>query len=303
MKASNHKLLLGAHLSISDGFSDAIIKGESIGCTCIQIFTKSNRQWAAKPIAQETAQQFQKQQNSSDIRTVLAHATYLINICSENTLIADKSTEALAMELERCNILGIPYLVLHPGSKGDMSENQAIKTVSKNLDKAFEHTKSNTKILLETMAGQGSSIGNSFEQLAEIINSTSNNNRLGICFDTCHAFAAGYDFRTQRTYDDMWKKFDQVLGFNLLKAMHINDSKKELGSGVDRHEHVGLGKIGLDAFKMIFNDPKLFDVPKILETPKDNGLLDDAKNIKTIVGLIEEKNNFLFKNTKFSSLI
>lgn len=280
-----HTLLFGAHVSISGGLEKAFQRGKSIGCTAIQIFTKSNRQWAAKPLTKNDIELFKQAHKSSPIKHVIVHASYLINIGSPNTDTHKKSVAALEKELKRCEQLGIRHLVLHPGSHLKTGEDECLKKVASSLDSIFEKIPGNTMILLETMAGQGSSLCYVFEHIKKIMRYSSHKKRLGVCFDTCHAFAAGYDFRTPKTYEAMWKKFDKTIGLNKIKAMHINDSKKELGSRVDRHEDIGKGKIGTKAFSLLFNDERFFDVPKILETPAKTEL-DYVANMKTIKKLI-----------------
>jgi deoxyribonuclease-4 len=282
-----HSLLFGAHMSISGGIHLALERGESIGCTAIQIFTKSNRQWHAKSLSKDEIITFKDAWKQSSIQSIITHATYLINIGSPNKEIEKKSVEALSMELDRSASLGIPYLVLHPGSHSKTDEKSCIQQISSNLNKVLKKNPDIT-ILLETMAGQGTSIGHKFEQLAEIIKQSDFKKQLGICFDTCHAFSAGYDFGTEKSYKTMWEQFDKIIGLKKLKAMHINDSKKEIGSCIDRHTDIGKGKIGLKAFELLFNDPRFFDIPKILETPKDD-LTDDKRNLETIIGLLNKK--------------
>ncbi len=293
MTHNKKSLLLGAHVSIAGGPEQAIYRGESIGCTAIQIFTKSNRQWLAKPLKQEEIDAFQKAWKNSTIQSVIAHAAYLINIGSSNPETVKKSTQSLAIELERCQQLGIPYLVLHPGSRGDLSEKECLQQITQQLDTVLESTPGNTMILLETMAGQGSNMCYRFEQIASIYQESRNKERLGVCFDTCHVFAAGYDLRTEETYQAVWNEFDTIIGLHLLKAIHINDSKKELNSRVDRHEHIGKGELGSNAFQLLFNDERFFDIPKILETPKKRPE-DDLHNIQTIKGLVSTKNRDFF---------
>lgn len=284
-----HRLLLGAHMSIAGGFEQAIIRGESIECTTIQLFTKSNRQWNAKQITDEQTELFKQTLKKSSIAPVITHASYLINIGSSDLTTQKKSVAALAEELTRCHMLGIPYLVLHPGSSTGASEKEGLQWISDNLNEALAQTPGSTMILLENMAGQGSSACYKFEHLAFLYKESEHKKRIGICFDTCHAFAAGYDFRTEATYKQLWHDFDEIIGLQHLKAMHINDSKKELGSRVDRHEEIGKGHIGLKAFELLFNDEQFFDVPKILETPKDT-LPDYAHNMLVIKNLISDKN-------------
>jgi deoxyribonuclease-4 len=221
----------------------------------------------------------------------MAHATYLINIGSGQEDTLTKSRTLLKTELERCDQLGISYLVLHPGSYGSGSEQQCLKTIAASLDYVFGQYTGNTMVLLENMAGQGSSVCYSFEQLAEIRAHAKHKNKVGVCIDTCHAFAAGYDIRTPEAYDKVWQEFDQIIGLSHLKALHINDSKKPLGSRVDRHADIGQGNIGLEGFRLLFNDPRFFDVPKVLETPCESDdqqelLRRYAHNMQVIKGLI-----------------
>ncbi|MFI5333109.1 MAG: deoxyribonuclease IV [Candidatus Babeliales bacterium] len=289
-----HTLLLGAHISTAGGFDKAITRAQSINCTAIQIFTKSNRQWAAKPITQDEQEVFKKAVKETGITSLLSHATYLINIGSGQEDILIKSRALLTTELERCDQLGIPYLVLHPGSYGTGSEQQCLETIATSLDNVFEHYTGSAMVLLENMAGQGSSVCYSFEQLAEIRTRTKYKNKVGICIDTCHAFAAGYDLRTSATYEQVWHEFDRIIGLSHLKALHINDSKKPLGSRVDRHAYIGQGAIGLEGFKLLFNDPRFFDIPKILETPCESDAPQEllrcyAYNMQVIKGLIENR--------------
>ncbi|TET34591.1 deoxyribonuclease IV [Candidatus Dependentiae bacterium] len=285
MPQTSTPLLLGAHISIAGGPDQAIHRGESIGCTAIQIFTKSNRQWFAKPLTPETVEAFKQAWKQSGIQSVIAHAAYLINLGSSNPETLSKSAEALADELKRCDQLGIPYLVLHPGSAGDTPEDQALQQVAQQLNEVFKATPGNTTILLETMAGQGTNLCYRLEQIASIYQASNYKERLGVCLDTCHVFAAGYDLRTPQTYKAFWEQFNTILGLDLLKAIHINDSKKALGSRADRHEHIGKGAIGLDAFRLLFTDSQLAHIPKVLETPKES-LEDDARNMAVIRDLI-----------------
>lgn len=283
-----HQLLLGAHMSIAGGYEKAFERAESIGCTTMQIFTKSNRQWHAKKIDQEQAEAFCAADTKSPVAITITHATYLINIGSPDHATRAKSINGLIDELERCDMLKIPYLVLHPGSCTTSSPEICLNNIVESLDAAFAQSHTKTMVLLEIMAGQGSTMCYTFEQLAYILKNSRYKKRLGICFDTCHAFAAGYDFRTPATYKALWKEFDSIIGIEHLKAIHLNDSKKERGSRVDRHEEIGQGQIGIEAFKLIMNDDQLFDTPKILETPKDD-LADYKKNIETLKGLMSNE--------------
>ena len=287
MKKKKPTLLLGAHMSIAGGLEKSIEQGESIDCTCIQIFTKSNRQWKATPLKKESVEAFKSAYKKSPlIQCVAAHTSYLINIGSPNKEINKKSVDSLELELKRAETLAIPYLILHPGSHGASTPQECIELIAQRLNEVLERNQCKTIILLENMGGQGSAVGYTFEQLAEIYKKIKNKKRVGFCFDTCHAFVAGYDFRDKKSYNALWKEFDHILGINNIKVFHINDSKKELGSRVDRHEDIGKGKLGLEPFRLLFNDKKFYDIPKILETPKEKDLKDDIKNINTIKKLL-----------------
>lgn len=280
-------LLLGAHISTAGGFDKAVERAASINCTCFQIFTKSNRQWHAKPIQESEINAFQNAlKNHPSIQSVVAHASYLINIVSKNKFVREQSLKSLALELERCKQLKIPYLILHPGSSNTTLE-KTLDELSEKLIELIKQSQDTPMILLETMAGQGASICYTFEQLAAILDRITPQ-KIGICVDTCHIFSAGYDLRTKYAYEKVWHEFDTIIGLEHLKVFHINDSKKELGSRIDRHEHIGKGKIGLEGFKLLFNDSRFFNIPKILETPKEHGLQEDAMNMEIIYSLLSE---------------
>jgi deoxyribonuclease-4 len=284
-KVKKHQLLLGAHMSIAGGLENAILSGQEIGCTAIAMFTRSNRQWGIKNITMQEISSFKSAWKNSDIIDIVVHCSYLINIGSPNAATCKKSKITLENELKICQELGIKYLVLHPGSRLESSIEECIEQISRILDEILENSSGDTKILIETMAGQGTGVGHTFEQIASIFDHCKNKKRLGVCLDTCHIFAAGYDFRSKKDYENMIQEFDNVIGLKNLKAMHINDSKKELGSKVDRHEEIGDGKLGLEPFRHIFNDERFFDIPKILETPV--GTLESyAHNMQVIRGLL-----------------
>lgn len=280
------QLLLGAHMSIAGGLDKAVLSGASIGCSTIQIFTKSNRQWSAKKLSNTEIDIYKETLTKVSINPIIAHTAYLINIGSPNNDIEKKSIASLAEEIERCNQLSIPYLVLHPGSYVDGNRHDCLERIIENLNTVIQK-KDTTMVLLELMAGQGSTVCSTFEELEYIYKRMDNKKNIGICFDTCHAWAAGYDFSTTQTYENMWRHFDATLGLENLKVIHINDSKSRRGSHLDRHETIGKGTIGLDAFEMMMNDTNLFDIPKILETPK-NSLEDDIYNMNILKELISE---------------
>lgn len=275
-------------MSITGGLSQAIIRGESIGCTAIQIFTKSNRQWFSKAPSFKEIEDFIIAKNQSSIESVIAHASYLINLASPDITTHKKSISATINELKLCEELQIPTLVIHPGSY-TVSNNQAgCKAVAQALNQILEKAPGNCKIALETMAGQGTSIGSSFTELALIKSLVEQKKRVGICLDTCHIFAVGYDFSNPENYKKLWSDFDKTLDLSSLEVIHLNDSKKECNSRVDRHENIGEGAIGLEAFKFIMNDKNLSSIPKILETPKST-LEDDKKNMEKLRKLIRKE--------------
>jgi deoxyribonuclease-4 len=281
------KPLLGAHVSISGGISQAPGRAVSLLMNAFQMFTKNSNQWTGKSISEEAAAAFRKGIESGGVERVIAHTDYLINPASANDVTASRSIESLRGEIERCQLLGIDLLVMHPGSHGGTGERQGIQKLAAALGDVLADT-GNITVLLETTAGQGNGIGNSFEQLAEIIDGSGAGHRIGICYDTCHTFAAGYDIRTRQTYERTMESFGRLLGIERLRAFHLNDAKKGLGSRVDRHQHIGWGQLGLDPFRMIMNDVRFRDVPKIIETPKEgNPEVYDRINLDTLLGLVE----------------
>jgi len=277
--------LLGAHVSAAGGLYKAIDIGEELGCTTIQIFTTNNRQWSFDELAESEIAPFIERQKESHISIVISHASYLINLGSPTKLVAARSKKALKAELMRCEQLFIPYLVLHPGSRLESSEETCIKAIAASIQESLEEVPGKCMILLEIMAGQGSSIGSTLEQLAAIKELIASKNRIGICFDTCHAFAAGYDFTTPETYKEFWNTFDHIIGLEHLKAMHLNDSQKAKDSHVDRHADIGKGAIGLEAFRLIMNDKRFINIPKIIETPLTT-LNDHVRNLQVLRKLI-----------------
>lgn len=284
-----HRFLVGTHTSIAGGLEKAFERAVLVGGTCMQIFTKSNRQWHARPLEQKEIDLFIATAQNSLIKPIMVHASYLINLASPDDALYEKSIQALTLELERCELLKIPYLVLHPGAHLTSQKEQGIKRIGNALNITLGKSKGNTMILLENMAGQGSTIGSTWQELADIISQTKEQAQIGICFDTCHAFVAGYDFTTPEKYAHLWHDFDITLGLKNLKAMHFNDSLKALGSHTDRHENIGKGKMGSEPFKLLCNDERFFDIPKILETPKDDEMYNDIENIKLLKSLTNSK--------------
>ena len=278
--------LLGAHTSTQGGVSAAITLAEKLNFTAIQIFTKNNNQWKGKILTQNEADEFKRKLAASSIRVVVSHDSYLINLCSSKPELLEKSRDAFIDELERCEMLGIPYLNFHPGAHGGMGEEDGIKLIAESLNLAHQKTKYyKVKSMLEATAGQGTAIGYSFEHLKKIIDLVDEKERMCVCIDTAHIFAAGYDIKDKKNYNKVITDFDEIIGLGLLKCFHMNDSKKPLASRVDRHDHIGKGFIGLEGFTNIMNDKRLLHLPKILETPKGKEQLEDLENIKTLRSL------------------
>jgi len=283
------KLLIGAHMSISGGAFNALLYGEELGCTTIQIFTKNNNQWKAKELTSDDVKRFVENQKKTKISPVVGHNGYLINLASPKENVYDLSMESMYVELKRAELLGLPYLVIHPGSHLGSGEKKGMMKIARSLDRLHRRTKGfKVKICLETTAGQGSAIGYRFEHLAEIIERVKENDRLGVCYDTCHTFAAGYDIRTKKAYQSTFKEFDRIIGFSRLKVIHVNDSLKDLDSRVDRHQHIGEGKIGLGGFRLLMNDKRWAKIPKILETPKEGETEKDMRNLKVLRSLVKQ---------------
>lgn len=261
--------ILGAHMSMAGGYYRAVEEARIHGCDCVQLFTKNNNQWAARPIEDEDVLLFRQSLEDSGIAHVLSHASYLINLASPDAELWKKSIDAMVIELERADRLGIPYVVVHPGSYTSSSEDVGIKRIGKALDEIHRQAKTlSSQCLLETTAGQGTNLGWKFEQLAGMLDATSSPDQVGICLDTCHVFAAGYAMQTEKQYLAMWRKFQRTVGLRKLRAFHLNDSKRACGSRVDRHENIGHGEMGLEPFRYLVNDKRFQDRPMYLETPK-----------------------------------
>ena len=282
-RTSPQDLLIGAHESISGGIHTAFERAESIGCLTLQVFTKNSNQWAAKPLTEEDISNYKTAASKSNIKHVVAHDSYLINLCALNPEILKKSREAFFDELKRCETLGIQYINFHPGAHMGAGEKEGIKKIIESLNWAHERTKGFQVLsVLETTAGQGSSLGYKFEHLKEIIEGVDEPKKMAVCIDTCHIFAAGYDISTEDGYEKTFKEFDDIIGLKKLVAFHMNDSKKGLGSKVDRHEHIGKGMIGKNAFRFLMQDGRFASIPKILETPKGEDLKEDKMNLAVL---------------------
>ena len=278
---------LGAHMSIAGGVDKAVLRGQEIGCQAIQVFTKNNLRWMAPPLKDETIERWHRNLEESGIAPVVAHDSYLINLASPDDALWQKSLDAFVLEMMRCDVLSIPYLVMHPGAHTGSGEKAGLHRIAQALDRAFDHVPdARVTVLLEITAGQGTSLGYRFEHLAQIMQLTAGGHRLGICFDTCHALAAGYEIRTPEGYEETFRQFDRIIGLERLKVFHANDSKRDLGSRVDRHEHIGQGYIGLDGFRQLLNDARFRQRPMLLETPKGPDRQKDVENLATLRSLI-----------------
>ncbi|MBI2092346.1 MAG: deoxyribonuclease IV, partial [Deltaproteobacteria bacterium] len=263
--------LIGAHCSIAGGLHKAAERGGALGCTAVQIFTKSSNQWNSPPLLPAEISIFQKSCFEAGIKTIFAHAGYLINLASSDPAVHKLSVSSMRAELERAEMLELPFVIVHPGSHKGAGELVGILQVVSAIKELVEATSGfKTHIVLETTAGQGRSIGHKFEHFAEIFKRLPKQalKRVGICVDTAHVFAAGYDITSRAKYNLMWKEFDGFVGFEFLRAVHLNDSAKTLGSRVDRHEHIGKGEIGLEPFRWLLNDKRFINIPMIIETPK-----------------------------------
>ncbi|MDP7268694.1 MAG: deoxyribonuclease IV [Pirellulales bacterium] len=282
--------ILGAHMSIAGGYFRAVEAAASEGCDCVQIFTKNNNQWRAKPLVNEDIERFSETLTRLGITHPISHDSYLINLASPEAILWKKSVDALVVELDRASRLQIPYVVAHPGAYTSSSEAAGIKQIARGIDEVHRQTKKlSAEILLETTAGQGSNLGWQFEQLGAILEKVKNPDIVGICFDTCHVFAAGYAMEAEKEYRATMQKLDRAVGLKKVLAFHLNDSKTPLGSRVDRHENIGKGHLGLAPFRHLVNDRRFKKIPMYLETPKGprgNSTWDKA-NLRALRKLIE----------------
>jgi deoxyribonuclease-4 len=278
--------LLGAHIPISGGLGQAVRDGKAIGCTAIQIFTANPRQWIGKKVTPEMVEDMQAAVKETDIDCIVSHDTYLVNLCGKTEDVRKKSTLSLIKEMHRSSALGIHYVVSHMGAHLGQGEEEGIRLIAENTKIVLNETPKNVFLCMETTAGQGTSLGYRFEQLAAILEQCSSPKRLVVCLDTCHIFAAGYDIRTPETYEETFKEFDRIIGLDRLKVIHCNDSKKPLGSRIDRHEHIGKGCIGDEAFRLLVNDKRFDGIPLILETPEAGTM--HQKNLDHLKSLIKK---------------
>ncbi|MFX1586578.1 MAG: deoxyribonuclease IV [Promethearchaeota archaeon] len=286
---------LGAHMSVSGGKYMALERGKELGCEAIQVFIRNIRGWASKPLEQKEINEFleTKAKFQEEIWPLLSHNSYLINLATSDQEKLTKSYSAMLDELTKAEQLKLDYVVIHPGTYNFEDENETKKTgltrIAEQLNKLIKDTvKSQVKILLETVAGQGHNLGRKFHHLKFIIDKINDKARIGVCFDTCHSFTSGYDFTTKKKYTEMWDEFDDIIGLDYLFAFHLNDSEKGLGSRVDRHTHIGQGKIGKEPFGFFVNDERFKEHPGILETPKGKDMKEDIMNLTTLKSLIKK---------------
>ena len=281
-------LLLGAHMSTAGGLHTAFARGEALGCTAIQIFTSSPRQWRGRKLTDADVREFRQAWEASSCRVCLAHDIYLTRLGTRDSAILSRSRSTFAQEIRTCQRLGLSGLVMHPVGDTDADEDAVLARVADSLNAVFDEVPfEGTQVLLETTAGQGANVGYRFEQLARIIEGVEQDARLGICVDTCHVFAAGYDISGKTGWRKMMSELEATVGLARLKAIHLNDSRKPLGSRVDRHAHIGRGEIGEAAFERVMRDRRLAKIPKLLETPKENDM--DAVNLALLRKLAGKK--------------
>ncbi|MSR65210.1 MAG: deoxyribonuclease IV [Verrucomicrobiae bacterium] len=283
--------LLGAHMSAAGGVGKAIERAVAAGCTTLQIFSKNNMQWDSKPLDAAEVARFHLLRKQTKIEPIFAHGGYLINLGAINPVFYEKSKHALVDELHRAETLKLPFVVLHPGSHMGQGEEAGMQRIATALNDVFAETPRNrVRVALEVTAGQGNCLGNRFEHIARIYKLVKNRKRLAVCLDTCHLFAAGYDMRSPRGYEQTMTELDRILGIKQVVAIHVNDSKTPLGSRVDRHTHIGKGCLGLAPFRFVMNDARFKNVPKVLETPKGeecDGVGEmDRKNLAVLRKLV-----------------
>ncbi len=280
---------LGAHMSISGGIFNAPERGVKVGCGVIQVFTQNSNQWRGKPVTDSDAALFKERWQESGLHEIVSHDIYLVNLGAPAGEVRDKSLAGFREEMVRCARLGIGKIVMHPGAHTGDGEETGLARITEAFDQLFTAVPAYTgKILLETTAGQGSNVGYRFEQLRAIIDGSAFPDRFGVCLDTCHIFAAGYDITPEKGYQRTFDEFDRIIGLERLQAFHVNDSKKGLDCRVDRHEHIGQGAMGLTPFRLLMNDPRFVNIPKFLETPKGDHDEMDAVNMKVLRDLVKK---------------
>ncbi len=283
-----NKILLGAHFSVAGGLHNAVFTAAEYKCTTLQIFTKNASTWKETTLSAHDIDQFRRAKEKTEIQSISSHASYLINLGSPDSEKYGRSLRALERELVRSSRLGITHVIIHPGSHMGLGEDHGLRLVAQGINTVLDSVRdTGCQLLLETTAGQGSNLGYRFEHLAQIADMLHRQEKIGFCFDTCHVYAAGYDLRTRRAYEKTLTAFDKTIGLRHLRVIHLNDSKKRLGSRIDRHEHIGQGAIGIETFRLVMNDPRFKQVPKILETPKAKGPIDyDKMNLGRLRALV-----------------
>ncbi len=278
--------LIGAHCSVAGGLWTAFDRGEQIKCEAIQVFTKSNRRWSASTLEPAEIARFRQRAAETGL-PVVAHASYLINLASPKDDIWHKSVNALIDEMDRCRALGIPYLVLHPGAHTGSGYEAGIARVAEAINREHAHGDTTTMLLLENTAGAGSTLGAEMSHFEQLLAQLEQPERLGICFDTCHAIGAGWDIISEEGYREVMDEFDRRIGLERIRCFHLNDSQHDLGSNRDRHTHIGRGFVTLAAFRNVLNDPRFAGTPMLLETPKDDDMAQDVVNMKVLRGLLD----------------
>jgi len=272
---------LGVHVSIAGKIYEAVDRAKALNCECMQIFSRNPRGWQATKLDKADVEEFKKRRKEAGITPLVVHIPYLINLASPEDRLYKKSIQAYLEDIRRADLLSAEYFVTHLGSHKGKGRDLGIDRFARALDKIIKELKPKVKILLENTSGSGNWLGGDFEDIAEIMTKSHQKDKLGLCFDTCHAYAAGYDIKNKKGLDETLKKIDKLIGINKLKLIHINDSKGDLGSHLDRHQHIGKGKIGKDGFRLILHHPKLRDLPYVLETPKED-VKSDHMNLKTV---------------------
>ena len=279
-------VLLGAHESVAGGLHLAFSRIEQVQGEVLQIFTRNQRQWQPALLKSLEIDLFREAHDRGGKIPVASHASYLVNLATSKSELRQKSINNLILELQRCELLGVPWVVLHPGSHGGDGVEAGLDRFIANLDQVFTESDTEVQILIETTAGQGTGLGSTFEELAYILGSSQYPQLLGACVDTCHVFSAGYELRTGAGYEATFAALDRTVGIERVRFLHLNDSKKELGSRVDRHEHIGHGLIGVEGFRNLLNDKRLSGVPMVIETPKSENLEEDQRNLQALRSLI-----------------
>lgn len=283
----DERILLGSHMSVAGGLHTAFARGTRTGCTTMQIFVKNASTWTGKPLTQDAVASYKAAAANATIAPVIAHAAYLINLCARADDVLLRSRRGLVDELLRCTMLGVDGLVVHPGAHMGAGEADGLARIAESLNVIHaEVPRSAPRTLLETTAGQGTTLGYRFEQLRRIMDLVEDRARVAVCIDTCHLFAAGYPVHTEEGWEHTMRELGEIVGLENVAAVHVNDSRRELGSRVDRHEHIGKGRLGETAFRMVMNDPRLRGVPKILETEKSDDMHEDIENMARLRALV-----------------